>query len=128
MSSQLSQSFCIRFPVATPCYFHWKVLGLTWVGIDLLIESGKKSRNNGSFFLRILSTQKTIWLYVYKLGCLILHAGIEIKHIRSHSTFFGPVFGLVSGPAYASTSKYYLFTIYITGQKSRGLFPTHPLL
>ena len=63
--------------------FRWKILGLTWVDIDLLIES----RDNGSFLLRILTTQKMI-LHVYKLGCLIVYVVKKIKHIRSHSTFF----------------------------------------
>lgn len=82
MALQLSKSVIMRFLVITLCYFRWEVLGLTSVGIDSLIGR----RNNGSFFLRILTTQETI-LHVYKLGFLVAYVGIENEHTRSNSTF-----------------------------------------
>ena len=131
MLSPLSQNICMCFPVTTPCYFVWRILGSTCVGIDFLIEG----RDDGSLCLRILTTQKTI-LHAYKLGFLIVHVGIEIKHTWSHSTFITyfwfllwyaiDAFGLVSVPAYAPISKYYLFTIYILGQRYQGFFQLTP--
>ena len=133
MSSQLSQSVSMSFPVITCCYFCWRVQGLTWVGIESLIEI----RDNGSSFIRILTIQKKI-LHIYKLGCLIVLVSKEINHSWSHSTFFMYLMAVMSNsmllvlsvnrPACVSTFKYHLFTIYILRKRYQGLFSTQPLL
>ena len=87
ISSKLLQSVSmyssIHSCIIVSCYFCWKVLGLTWVEIDFLVQS----RDNGSFLLKILTTQKTV-LRVYKLDYPIANVGIEIKQTWSPSTFF----------------------------------------
>ena len=55
--------------------------------IYLLLYNLHDCTSNGSFFLGILTSQETI-LNIYKLGCLIVHVGIEINHPQSNSTFF----------------------------------------
>ena len=104
-------------------------LGRHWVTEEI--------RDNGSSFIRILTTQKKI-LHIYKLGCLIMLASKEINHSWSHSTFFMYLMAvmshsmllvlLVNRPACVSTFKYHLFTIYILRKRYQGLFSTQPLL
>ena len=133
MSSQLSQSVSMSFFVITRCYFCWRVQGLTWVDIESMIEI----RDNGSSFIRILTTQKKI-LRIYKLGCLIVLVSKEINRSWSHSTYFMYLMAVMSHsmllvlsvnrPACVSTFKYHLFTIFILRKRYQGLFSTQPLL